>query len=135
MRRSSTPIAHFHTSKLYQICIYVYFSSIKNHNGTLNLSRLDIENVNYEMILRIQEVLGPVYIYRKLDWLSQGSISKCDDFEFRKVKNYKLHEKMTLLIYLTHNDSNYHLLKFKIVAFRDQPSDDQFNFRCMLTGP
>ena len=56
-------------------------------------------------------------------------VSKCDDFEFRKVKNYKLHEKMTLLIYLTHNDSNYHLLKFKIVAFRDQPSDNQFNFR------
>ena len=62
-------------------------------------------------------------------------VSKCDDFEFRKVKNYKLHEKMKLLIYLTHNDSNYHLLKFKIVAFRDQLSDNQFNFRCMSTGP
>ena len=103
MRRSSTPVAHFHTSKLYKICIYVYFSSIKNHNGTLNSSRLDLENVNYELILRIQEVLGPVYMYRKLDWLSKGSSLNATILNFEKWKstNYMKEWHLSLIWHTT----------------------------------
>ena len=131
MRRSSTPVAYFHTSKMIKICIYVYFSSIQISNWRFKSSRFALQNVNHELLFRIQDVLGPGYMNRKLDWLYEAWSLNVTTLNFWMVNHgivmCQINEKCHLLL----SSVSLHLSQFKVVAFRDQPSYNQSNFRFM----